>query len=86
MDETGKAEFEAVACNKVGSAVPLLICIVFGFIHQSTCIFSLEGSLEKLCQMSYNIENSKDICKTTSLSSLSCYFGSQNKQKFKIPH
>jgi hypothetical protein len=61
MDETGKAEFEAVACNKVGSAVPLLICIVFGFIHQSTCIFSLEGSVEKLCQMSYNIENSKDI-------------------------
>jgi hypothetical protein len=55
MDETGKAEFEAVACNKVGSAVPLLICIVFGFIHQSTCIFSLEGSVEKLCQISYNI-------------------------------
>jgi hypothetical protein len=52
MDETGKAEFEAVACNK---AVPLLICIVFGFIHQSTCIFSLEGSVETLCQMSYNI-------------------------------
>ncbi len=55
MDETGKAEFEAVACNKVGSAVPLLICIVFGFIHQSTCILSLEGSVETLCQMSHNI-------------------------------
>jgi hypothetical protein len=33
MDETGKAEFEAVAYNKVASALPLLICIVFGFIH-----------------------------------------------------
>jgi hypothetical protein len=39
MDGTSKAEFEAVPCNK---AVPLLICIVFGFMHQSTCIFSLE--------------------------------------------
>jgi hypothetical protein len=52
MDGTSKAEFEAVPCNK---AVPLLICIVFGFMHQSTCIFSLEGSVESLCQMSYNI-------------------------------
>jgi hypothetical protein len=48
MDETSKAEFEAVACNK---AVPLVRCFVFGFMHQSTCIFSLEGSVETLCQM-----------------------------------
>jgi len=35
MDETSKAEFEAVPCNE---AVPLPICVVFGFIHQSTRI------------------------------------------------
>jgi hypothetical protein len=46
MDETGEGEFGTVACRLLLRLDPLFhfrhASYIFGFIHQSTCIFSQE--------------------------------------------